>query len=548
MNLHRIIPYLSKPNNLFFFFLILGVLVFANGLNHPFMIDDHVFFDEAGRDPKNLWVNFIPDKSRFLNLEGSPTEVYYRPFALIVPKMLYWAVGGRAFGMHLINLLFFITAVWVLALWLWRMSGQLWFGVLTGVFVLMHPLNGIIVNFKTAGIFAIQLMCMVSCADFLLRPETSIKRIGVSISLFMSALFFHESAFILPPVVLLISLIVKKETLGHALKKTAPIWIAGLAYFLLRLHWASLTANIFGKFSGYEMSLPQVVASWFSLQAWYFSKLLFPTGIAIFILKPVVHEGIWFWIFGGAAFWFGIIWMVNKFLNTAWVRLGLLWLFLGLVMLAVGSLFHGQELMIEPHWMVFASIGFFIVLAQVFIFLIYPQSKRIAYALGLLIIFGWMMMGWSYNYFWDDELRYSQHWLKQSPSFTPINMYIARAYYAKGQLDFAAEYYKKALTGQRPDYLMYSNLGSIALLQGRLDEAKAYLERALSIEPKARNAMNVLAVVYAKQGNMDKAQEYFKRSVDADPFDTTAKRNLEFFERLRARKEDGSVQKIILEH
>ena len=102
--------WLQSPKKLFLFFLVVGGILFCNGLNHPQMIDDHVFFDEMGRDPRNLWLNFVPDKNKLLHLEGPQTEVYYRPLALTVPKLTFWLLGGNDLGMGLVNLLMFVTA------------------------------------------------------------------------------------------------------------------------------------------------------------------------------------------------------------------------------------------------------------------------------------------------------------------------------------------------------------------------------------------------------------------------------------------------------
>ncbi len=538
MNLPKVIPFLSNPIKLFFFFLAWGTLVFANGLNHPFMIDDHAFFDEAGRDIKNIWINFIPDKAKALHMEGPAVEVYYRPLALVIPKLTYILTFGNAFFMHVFNLLCFVTAAWVLALWLCRISGDILLGVLVAAGVLVHPLNGIIVNFKTAGVFALQMIFMILSADLTLSSAPLVTFLGRGKALrhiwvvvfFMAALFIHESAFILPAYMMALALLLQQESWGKAFQKTKWIWITAIIYFLLRLQWASLSANIFNKFFGYHFGLLQVLASWFSLQAWYLAKVFWPSEIAIFVLRPVVHQGAWLWIIGGVGFWCAVVFMFKKFFGVSlWARLGLIWTALGFVMLGVGSLFHGQELMIEPHWMVFPSIGIFMVLAALFKAKPGPWRGPVAGA----ALAAWLLSSWVYNYLWDDELRYCRFWLKQSPSFTPINMYIARSYFGRGELDLAGRYYKLALTGQRPDYLMYCNLGTIALVQGRPQEAKQYLKYALGIEPRARNALNALGIIYAREGDFKEAEKYFQLSIQADPFDTTGRRNLDYLYRLQ---------------
>ena len=525
--------WMDCPRKLFLFFLIAGGVAFYNGLNHPFMIDDHVFFDEMGRNPRNLLLNLIPDKAKVLNLEGPSTEVYYRPLALLVPRIIFLIFGGNVFFMHLANLLLFVTAAWLWARLLGRWSGDMLFATLTAVFLLVHPLNGIIVNFKTAGIFALQLIFMAFVSDWMVRQKPI--RPWASIAFLLGAFFCHESTFVLPPSLTVARVLYRKESWKQAVMNLLPLWIAGGLYFFLRMHWASLGTNLFDKFSAYHMTMWQFAASWFSLQAWYMSKFFVPQGIVIWALRPVVYQNPMDWLVPGFAIWFMVVWTIRRFLcDQVWMWVGLSWLAIGLVMMAVGSLFQGDQLMIEPHWLVFPSIGFFMMLANLIVLGMRSRLKFFVLAAVALLLFVWLKWDWWYNALWNKEIGYCYHWMQENPTFKPVNMYIARAYVQEGKLDLAAKHYEMALMNQYPDYLMYTNLGSIALIKGDLDKAEVYLKKSLVIEPRGRGALNSLGIVFIKKKDFKKAEECFQRAIAANRFDSTALKNLRMLENYKA--------------
>jgi hypothetical protein len=93
---------------------LLGLLTYGNALNHPFMIDDHAFFDEMDHRWGNLFLQFIPDKAKVLQLEGAKTEVYYRPLALVIPKIFYLAFGNKTYLFHISSLVLFVISGWMI--------------------------------------------------------------------------------------------------------------------------------------------------------------------------------------------------------------------------------------------------------------------------------------------------------------------------------------------------------------------------------------------------------------------------------------------------
>lgn len=529
----------------FVILFLLGVLTYSNALNHPFMIDDHAFFDEMDHRWGNLLYQFIPDKSKVLQMEGAKNEVYYRPLGVVLPKILFLLFGQNVLFFHLVNLTVFILACWVVFFFVRALSGNALMALLTAVFYLVHPLNGIIVNYKTGLGFAVQVMCMAGSLLMVIsavnrqrsagKEQVTAESLRLTISsvlLFLLSMFCHESAMMLPFLGFAVFWAIRRENNGiadqasFALRTTAPLWGALAVCFLLRMRFASLQESIFQKFAGYKMNAAEYLATVMQMGWWYLSRVVTPDGIVISVYFPVERTHVVPWLAVLAmllALW---VFMAFKSYRNATLWTALWMVAFGFGLLSVGCLFHGQDLMIEPHWFVFPSIGIFLILAYAIVIVMRTPLRPYVIAGVAVLVVSWGLTSRSYNALWQNERNYCLYWLKQNPNFNPIHMYIARSYFTERRFDEAAYHYKRALTGQYPDYLMYANLGTIAFLQGRMDEAEYFLKRTLAIEPRTKVALNTLAIVSLKRGKMDEAEKYLKLSIAANRFNIASRWNL----------------------
>ncbi len=536
--------------------LALGLFTYSNALNHPFMIDDHAFFDEMDHRWENLFLQFIPDKAKALQLEGAKTEVYYRPLALAIPKMFYLAFGDKTYLFHISSFVLFVIACWMVFLLVRRISGDAFLALLTAVFYLVHPLNGIIVNFKTGVVFAVQMICMIGSLFCIVglqdpgNPATQKRRFwdsgvlgtwGASV-LFILALFCHESAMALPFYAVMFFAVEKtkaqsvRQLMGDgislrryildALRATWPLWMTLVLYFVFRLRWASLNENVFGKFAGYDMTMTQYFATVFKMGWWYLSRLFAPEGIVISVFFPVERAHVLAWLLAGAVMFSAWTVSLVRFYRLPVIHAALWLVAFGFGLLCVGSVFHGQDLMIEPHWFVFPSVGIFMLIAYGIGQIAKSPLRTYALSAVVLLTVSWIFMSRSYNALWHNERNYCFYWLKQNPDFKPIHMYIARSYFSAGELDKAAVHYKEALTGQYPDYLMYANLGTIAFLKRNFNEAEYYLKRALAIEPRTKVALNTLAILMLQKGDAQEAERYLRLAIKVNRFNIAARWNL----------------------
>lgn len=542
-----------------FILLAAGLFTYSNALNHPFMIDDHAFFDEMDHRWGNLLYQFIPDKSKVLHMEGAKTEAYYRPLGVVLPKVLFLLFGQKVFFFHLANMLAFILACWVIFFFVRALSGNALLALLTAVFYCVHPFNGITVNYKTGLGFAVQVICMCgSLLCILGRQSSSIPAIqkrklwgtgglglwGASV-LFILALFCHESAMMLPFLGFAIFWVKDNEhkritdrALG-AFQRTAPLWGALLAYFLFRMRFASIQESIFQKFAGYRMDVFEYLATVAQMGWWYLSRVIAPDGIVISVFFPVERTHVLPWLVA-----LMILLGVWVFMTVRSYRNVMLWSSLWMVafgfgLLSVGCIFHGQDLMIEPHWFVFPSVGVFMLIAYGIGHMAKTRFKNYVMLATFVLVTAWMFTSRSYNALWDNERKYCFYWLEQSPQFAPVHMYIARSYFTERRFNEASYHYKRALTGQYPDYLMYANLGTIAFLQGNMEEAEGYLKRTLAIEPRTKVALNTLAIVSLKRGKVDEAEKYLKLSIAANRFNIASRWNLALLYERSGRPKDA---------
>src|SRR6266542_1453581 len=87
----------------------------------------------------------------------------------------------------------------------------------------------------------------------------------------------------------------------------------------------------------------------------------------------------------------------------------------------------------------------------------------------------------------------------------------------RGELERAAEAYRRAITAE-PEYAeAHANLGAVLARLGRYDEAVACYERALRLNPQLNAARLNLGLAHYRAGALTAAVEAFKAAHAADP-------------------------------
>ena len=504
-----------------------GFLTYSNALHGPFMVDDHSFFDERMKNIKFLKYQFMPDRDHALGIGGGHPEVYYRPLALAIPMLCYLAFGEHTFYFHVFNLILFCLTSFFIYVFVATIFKDRWLGFLTGLFFLVHPINGIVVNFITASVFPVQVIFMFASLSSVIASERS-ERSNLfkllSIFFFALALMCHETSMALPIYAFCLLFLVQGYRWREALIKCLPMLIFLFIYFLWRLKYASLNVSIFQQISHFHINFAQYVATFTKIVCWYLAKLFCMGGIVMIWSAPVVTAGVAWWLLIALLLFVAYLAAVIYYHREKWALLGLIWFALGFLPLTLACLFQPtQGFIMEPHWLIFPSIGIFIFCAGIF--------QKINPAFVRIMLIGILLTGWSltcraYNYIWSDEERYCQFWTEQSPDFKGAKFFLARTYLAKGELEKAKYYYQACISNMYVDHLFYANLGLIDYLQGHWQAAKENYYKALSIEPRLQVVLINLGVMAMHEGNLPQAKQYFARAIDANRFSVAPRMNM----------------------
>ena len=513
-------------------YFLVGLFAFANGLSGAFMLDDHSFFTMEIKDIRFMPKHFIPMAYKTHESSGVPhgqPNFYYRPFAKVLPSISYVMFAERTFFYHLFNLILLVTAGFLLFRFL-LVTGVMGHrgAFLAGLFYIIHPINGVMVNYITASVFTAQVIFMLGALYCLTlgyegrgtrdegRKEKDIKSpssvfglqslvpifssivyrpssIGLSLFFFVLALMCHETALLLPVYASIFLYIYGPagtflERAKVCIRKTWFLWAAAAGWLVLRFFYASLGDSLFAKFSRFEMGPFEYAASVGKLTCWYLSKLVIPWDIVLIWATPVVRGAeVWIWNLAMVLMVCFVFYLFKRSQDKI-VRLGVLWLAAGFLPLPLMCLFqptHGP--MIEPHWFVFSSIGSFVIFARTAttpgVEAVASINKRVVVVVCLMMV-PWFIMGWRHNHLWSDEKRYAHYWCDVSPSIKAVWFHLGEMYFKERRFSEAAGYYERSIRRTYQDYLAYQRMG-LAYFSVQ-DYRRAQLNFMLSLELEPR--------------------------------------------------------------
>ncbi len=513
---------LLKTNSriwIFICLLLLGLIVYSNSFHKHFLIDDNGFLGPSLlQDIKHIGQQFIP----------SSHSIVYRPLQQILFMVLYFFFRDNPFPYHFINFTFFIFACFFIYIFVSEIFHNKGLALLTSCFYLIHPINGMTINYITASIFSIQIVLMLaSILTFVKALEFNRHKGLYSLSLFfyVLSLMCHEMTAILPVYLIAISMILRKDKLREVLVNISPYLLILTFYLMARVfygHFNEVTP-VFHK----SVNIFEYAAIFFNLLMWYMGKLFLPYGIIMVWATPFFSNHIVFDVLGFLLLLLLSFLLFKKFNQNKNIQFAIVWFGIGFIPLLPGAFCKPLEgAVIEPHWFIFSSIGFFIFLSHCFL-----EVKRKLNKIIFGLILSVLLIVWSYdshadNALWADQKIYTTYWLEQTPTLSMASYYRALFYQSNSQWEEARTYYRRALVSGDRDMDIYVNLGIIDMLQGRFKQAEVNYRIALQMRPDSSVVYNNLGVLYTKEGALEKAKNAFLKSVAINPFFVLARLNL----------------------
>ncbi len=506
----------------FVVFLLLGFLTFFNSFQNKFLMDDYYFrstplYSEIQYTP--LQWNPYREQEVGMYAQNSNQNIYFRPFAHVEISICYSMFKETYWKYHLFNLIVFVIAAFFLYLCIAQISKNLTLAFLASALYLVHPINGLVVNYITASCFAFQVIFMAGSTLLLfLSLDESNKSIHYYISLlfFTLALLCHESAVMTPFYIGAALIVIRNLKPKKIFYTLLPFLFIICIFIVFRLSFVQNHEHVL-KNSNLSMNIYEYIGTNFILLIWYIGQLFYPSGITLAFVIPIIRSYLFWYNLGFFITLVIFILLFIKFRHYKIRLVALLWFLIGLSPCFIIILFlnHGGA-WIEPHWFVFSVIGFFIIVASYFIRLLEKNSKWGVFVL-CIVFFLLIQSSRSYNNLWRDEKTYSKYWLNLHPWNSYPADTLSHAYLLEKNYSEAEKLKLSQLAAYKDDPDLYRDLAVIVFDQGDMKKAEFYIKKAIELRAGSVEYYVKLVDIYFEEKDFISCEKYLLLASSLDP-------------------------------
>lgn len=473
-----------------------------------------------------------------------PQQLYFRPVTHLLNLVTYSWFGQNPAGYHVFNLLLFYLACLALYKLLTLITKDRHIPLLTCLFFCTHPINGVLVNYKNASGYAflvlavnLSLIHFITAGQYRDKPEVLRSKMpdyALGLTWLLAALLCHEIVLAYPLYLAAILWHTKKVPAKNILFSFLMIGIVFIPYALFRAHFFEVKTGLIGTLHSLHIPFINFAATYVTLILWYLAKLLTLQGIVLMWDTPVITNPGAAWglvLLGGLGF-LGVIWRLAQKTKGGEVPLAISWIGIGLLPVAWGCLSRPLfGMIIEPHWLVFSSLGYFLLLAVLFAKIRYCVHARL-YAVFLVTIgLAYLTSTWDYNYLWGDQKRYCLYWQGLSPRAYWPNFWLGHSYLEEGHYSQAREPFRRILENGKRDFETLGNLGIIEYRLGNLAAGLSYFQESLAMNPRHADTYYYIGDIHLKSHQPQMAEGFFAQAVRLDPSLADAQKKLNLIRR-----------------
>lgn len=500
---------------------------------------------------------------------------YYRPLSLLWLRLNDAAFGLLPWPWHLMCVLLHVGVTFLVYLLARRLTRDTFAAGVAPLIFGLHPAHVEAVAYVSAVPETLSALLLLSAFICFLRWRESGTEGGrgwlfTSLLLYALAMLSKETALIMPLLVFAYGWIFPSEPgdgpwlrrLGQAFRMALPYLLLTLPYLLVRdLALRGLTHPV------NSLPLSTLLLTAPALVLFYFRLLLWPVGLSAFydtsyvtqpglmnfvlpvIVTAVVVLVLWYWSRHPLEQPSGAPSDESRAILFAAI-----WWALPMLLLLNLRVFPSDEI-VHDRYLYLPSIGFALLVALALRHLNLGRARvfgwpsaQLVLALGLAAALGARTAHQSL--YWSDELslyshsyqvaprndaaatslaavacerklypacmQLNQEVLARNPNFWRANVNLAYAYYGLGQIDLAAEYFRRSIAADPVDGNQYLYLGLCLLRLGRLDEAEAAARRALLVRPDGTEYHYVLGIILKARGKLPEALAEFQAELAQD--------------------------------
>ncbi len=339
-------------------------LAYSNCFHNGFYQDDKFLIGERAprMEGQPFSAHFQP-----LYAEG----IHFRPVGSIVISFLYGYFHQNVVGYHLFNFfLFYLNAV-LLFLFLKILTKNPGLSLTAMALFILHPINTVFVNSISTQIFTL-LSIFLLISLILLGPGE--KRRPWAFLYFLSSLVFfglallcHPGAVVLIPVVLSFLYFIRQKSFPAAVFLSAPYGMMAGLYYFLQTKMTMSHIHFLDNYRMLNLTPWNFAAAFWDLVWWYFSKLILPVDITFIMNINPVQGPVMLKVLLLALTIGVLAFLIVRTRKKGVWSFALLWFLSGFaVALPATAIYPFLGPCLEILWMIFPSMGFFLIIGLLF--------------------------------------------------------------------------------------------------------------------------------------------------------------------------------------
>ncbi len=543
--------FFRKPVVHILIIVVLGILIYSNTFNAPFVLDDnHSIVNSSS----------IKDVRHFIDLQSMYGN---RHIGFLTFALNYKMHGLDVTGYHIFNLFIHLLNA-LLVYWLVILTFRTpyasaylqkdvlkisdpyrWIPLFTALLFVSHPVQ------TQAVTYIVQRFASLSTLFYLASLVMYIKARGsdssknaryafyaASIVSAILAMRTKEIAFTLPVMAVLYEFMFFRGDIRKRMLYLLPLL---LTMFIIPLSTMSTQGGSTGakgideltEIAGsVDVSRWDYLNTQFRVIVTYIRLLFFPVNQNLDYDYPIYRTFFAPPVFLSFLFLLGVFcWGIyllyrsntSDQANRFWYRLiafGIFWFF---VTLSVESSIIPILDIIFEHRLYLPSVGFFMALMSGIVFIhvrLANRGKAVAKVVMPVMILAVIILSLTAhtrNMIWRNEVTLWEDVVKKSPYKARPHTNLGLAYEKQGRIDDAAKKYQTAITHD-PDYaIAHNNLGGAYYKQRRFDDAIKAYQMAIKLSPDYTAAHYNLGLAYQEQGRLDDAVREYQAAIERDP-------------------------------
>jgi len=546
--------FFRKPAVHILIIVVLGILIYSNTFNVPFVFDDtnNIVDNPAIKSFRYFIDPSLVEKDHLTNFYQG-RFVGYLTFAVNYKMHALHVTGYHVFNL-LIHLLNALLVYWLVVLTLRTpyasdhfqkdilktSAPYCWLPLFTALLFVAHPVQTQTVT------YIVQRFTSLATLFFLLSLVMYIKARGLDSSKKAGYLFYamsiisavlamrtKEIAFTLPVMIILYEWMFFKGDVRKRLLYIFPFLLTLPIIPLTLMGLKDTPASFSGideitRITGIGLSRWDYLNTQFRVIVTYIRLLFFPVNQNLDYDYPLYRtffnpEVLLSFLFLIALFGMGIYLLYKSYRTEQgkrfWLRLVSLGIFWFFVTLSVESSIIPISDLIYEHRLYLPSVGFFMALVSGIILIKERLAIRVRVVeralmpVMILLVIGLSVTAYARNMVWQDDGTLWADVVKKSPNKARPHYNLGLFYHVQGRLDEAIKAYQTAIKFKSDYAEAYYNIGLIYQNQGRLDEAIKAYQTAIKFKSDYAEGHNNLGAVYYKQGRLDDALTAYQAAI-----------------------------------